>query len=61
MGGLYEENNGDFINKIDYILNNDNSEIINNGYEVVKEKSISNIGQELKKVYTEIMQKKDSN
>ena len=55
------KDNPDFINKIKYILNNDNSKVVENGYEVVKERSINNVGQKLKDVYLEIAQKKDSN
>ena len=44
----------EFINKLNFILENDNSIITKNGYEVVKERRIEVIGQELKTIYEEV-------
>ena len=41
----------EFIKKLDYILTHDNTQITKNGYEVVKERSVENVGKQLKKVY----------
>ena len=43
----------EFIKKLDYILTHDNSQITKNDYEVVKERSVENVGKQLKKVYEE--------
>ena len=44
-------NNEEFVNKIKYILENDNSKIIENGYEVVKERTLDKVGLKLKDIY----------
>ena len=44
----------EFINKLNFILENDNSIITKNGYEVVKKRRIEVIGQELKTIYEEV-------
>lgn len=51
----------EFVNKLDYILKNDNSEIAKNGFEVVKERSIEKTGQKLKEVYESIYEEKKKN
>lgn len=45
------KDNADFVNKINYILNNDNSEIKENGYKVVEERTLDKIGSKLKDIY----------
>ncbi|MBO8427798.1 MAG: glycosyltransferase [Firmicutes bacterium] len=51
----------EFITKLKFILTHDNSEIVKNGYEVVKERSIDKIGQKLKKIYEEVYNEKKKN
>ena len=50
----------EFIKKLDYILTHDNTQITQNGYEVVKERSVENVGKQLKKVYEETYNLKHS-
>lgn len=50
-------NNDEFSNKIDYILNNDNSKIVEEGYKVVQERTIDKIGLKLKEYYEEFYNK----
>lgn len=49
------KNNEDFIKKIKVILSEDQTTIINNGYETVKKRDISETGKELVKIYKEII------
>jgi 1,2-diacylglycerol-3-alpha-glucose alpha-1,2-glucosyltransferase len=49
-------NNEEFIEKINYILNHNNQEIIENGYAVVKERSIEKVGKQLVDAYQEVIQ-----
>ncbi len=51
-------NNQEFIEKIKYIIHNDNSQVIKNGYQTAKDRDLTIIGQRLKKIY-EGVQKKD--
>ncbi len=46
----------EFVDKIKYILSHDNSEVIENGYQLVKERSIDKVGERLKSIYEEIYQ-----
>lgn len=48
----------EFVNKLEYILTHDNTEITKKGYEVVKERRIEIIGQQLKSVYEELYNSK---
>ena len=48
----------EFVNKLEYILTHDNTEITKKGYEVVKERRIEIIGQKLKSVYEELYNSK---
>ncbi|HBS10472.1 MAG TPA: glycosyl transferase family 1 [Firmicutes bacterium] len=48
----------EFINKLKFILNNDNTTITKNGYEVVKERQIEKIGLKLKAIYNEVYNEK---
>ena len=50
----------EFIKKLDYILTHDNSQITQKGYDVVKERSVENVGKQLKKVYEETYNLKHS-
>lgn len=43
----------EFVKKLEYILTHNNDELVKNGYEVVKERSIDKIGEQLKEVYKE--------
>lgn len=47
------KDNDSFKEKIDFMLSHDNSKIIENGYELAKERNIAQVGEELKKVYEE--------
>lgn len=49
--------NEGFINKINYIINNDNTDVINNGYEIAKERTLDIIGEKLKDSYNEVLNK----
>lgn len=48
-------NNDDFIAEINNILNNSQTEIVNNGYKVVETRDLKIIGQKLKEVYEEVI------
>ncbi len=50
-----------FIQKIDYILNHDNTSIKENGYKIVEERSIEKVGDKLKSIYEKIYAKYDKN
>lgn len=45
-----KDNNG-FIEAINYIIKNDLTEIVNNGYELVKKRDINEIAKQLKEIY----------
>ena len=47
-----------FAEKIDYVLNNDLTDIVNRGYETVKERSIEKVGEQLKSIYEALYDKK---
>ena len=51
------KNNEEFLQKLDYLMNNDNSEVIKNGYKLVEERTLEVVGQQLKKAYEELLQK----
>lgn len=44
----------EYVNKLKYILTHDNTKIVENGYEVVKQRDISIVGQKLKDIYNEV-------
>lgn len=48
--------NEEFIEKINYICSHDNSSIIENGYEVAKERSIEKVGKKLIKAYDQAIE-----
>ena len=50
------KNNDDFVNEINSILNNDQTNIINNGYDLIKTKDIKKIGKDLVKIYQEVIE-----
>lgn len=50
------KNNVDFVNEINSILNNDQTNIINNGYDLIKTKDIKKIGKDLVKIYQEVIE-----
>lgn len=45
----------EFVRKLQLILDSDNSELVKNGYEVVKERSVEKVGKKLKKVYESVL------
>ena len=47
-----------FVEKINYVLNNDLSDVVNRGYETVKERSIEKVGEQLKSIYEKVFQGK---
>jgi len=47
------KDNQGFKEKIDYIMSHDNKVVINNGYNLAKERNLSKVGEELKAIYTE--------
>lgn len=49
--------NDEFVQKLQYLMSHDNSSIIKNGYELVKERTLHEVGQELKKAYTNLLKK----
>ncbi len=51
------ENYQDFVNLIPQILSQDNTNIIKNGYDLARSKSLGNIGMELKKVYRTLFER----
>ena len=50
------KNNEEFIEKINYICSNDNSKIVENGYEVAKERSIEKVGKKLIEAYSQAIE-----
>ena len=50
------KNNEEFIQKIEYVLNNDNSTIIKNGLKTAQERTLDKVGLELKKVYEDLLE-----
>lgn len=48
-------NNDEFIQKIEYILNNDTNTIVENGFKIAYERRIENIGQQLLDTYNEVI------
>lgn len=48
-------NNAEFIEKINYIFTHDNQEMINNGYEVAKERDLAIIGKALINAYNNVI------
>lgn len=51
-------NNDGFIEKLNYIINNDNQEVINNGYKIAEERTLDIIGEELNKHYNIVLNNK---
>jgi 1,2-diacylglycerol-3-alpha-glucose alpha-1,2-glucosyltransferase len=50
---LMASNNEEFSTKLKYVLNNDNKEMIENGYKVVEERTLEIVGSKLKDIYEE--------
>lgn len=48
------KNNEEFIEKLNFILNNDNSKITEEGYKVAQERDLSIIGDKIKEIYTNL-------
>lgn len=49
------KNTNDFVLLIEYIISNNNSEIINKGYEVAVERNLNTVGEQLLEVYNELL------
>lgn len=49
------KNNNDFVNIIKKVTNNDNKDLIQNGKETVKQVDLRIIGEELKKIYEQVL------
>lgn len=54
-------NNAEFIELINTIINQDNTEIINNGYKTATDRDLSIVGRELKNVYSIVLEKNKPN
>lgn len=53
----YKANDNDeFLNKLDVILNSDNTLIKENGFEIAKKLSLENVGQQLKQTYEKVIE-----
>lgn len=52
---LKAKNNNEFIAQINYALNNDLSNIVNEGYKTIKERSIDSVGKELVDIYKKVL------
>lgn len=52
------KDNKQFLEKLDYLMNHDNSTIIKNGYKLVEERTLDKVGKSLKEVYEELLNKK---
>lgn len=48
-------NNEEFLNKLDYILNNDTKAITDKGYKIAKSLSLDKIGEKLKRTYEQVI------
>lgn len=55
---LMANNNKQFIENINYVLNNDTSDMVERGYEVVKKRSIEIVGEQLEAIYNYLLDKK---
>ena len=49
------KNNDEFEEKLKYILNNDNSKIVENGIKVVEERTLDKVGVKLKEAYLKVL------
>lgn len=52
--------NDDFLNKIDLIMNSDTSNIENEGFKLVEERTLEDVGRELKAVYERLIKEKSA-
>ena len=50
-------NNQEFLEKLDLIMNSNNAELVKNGYELVEERTLEKVGQELKQAYENLLVK----
>ena len=50
-------NNQEFLEKLDIIMNSNNAELVKNGYELVEERTLEKVGQELKQAYENLLEK----
>ena len=54
----YKGNNMDeILNKLDYILNNDTTDVTNEGYKIVLDRTLDKVGNRLKEIYEEVNKK----
>ncbi len=51
------QKNDEFVQKLDYLMNNDNSKIIENGLKLVEERTLEKCGLELRKAYEDLFEK----
>ena len=51
------KNNQEFLEKLDKIITSDNSKLVENGYKLVKERTLEKVGQELKVAYENLLNK----
>jgi len=49
--------NEEFIQKLDTIINSDNSDLITNGYKLVEERTLELVGKQLKEAYLDLLKK----
>lgn len=54
---LKAHNNREFISNIKYVLSNDNTEMLNEGYKLVNQRTIDDIGKDLKQAYLSVLKK----
>ncbi len=52
------KDNKEFLEKLDYLINNDNSKIIENGLKLVNERTLDKVGLELKAAYESLLTKR---
>ncbi len=51
------KNNAEFVAKLKYLMNNDNSELIKNGSKLVENRTLEKVGLELKMAYENLLKK----
>ena len=47
----------EILNKLDYILNNDTTDVTNEGYKIVLDRTLDKVGNRLKEIYEEVNKK----
>ena len=51
------KDNKEFLEKLDKIMTSDNSQLVENGYKLVEERTLEKVGQELKTAYENLLEK----